>query len=98
MVSVCVKQFLSAIDEAEVFSLPDMSTGMEYIYNNLYKQLLNGEGLRLSAIDWDRFELEDVDSMRDMYSDVLEAHEAKADSLVQTLRNIQPAVVAAAFV
>ena len=58
--------------------------------------LLRGEDVKLSQINWDNFELEDVDTMRDLYTDVLEANESKADSLARALQNISPATVTAA--
>ena len=98
MVNVSVKQLLDAIEEADVYRLPAMSDGADYIYNNLYRRILRGEELKLSQIDWDGFELEDIDSMRNLYSGVLEANEYRADSIAETLRGISPTVTAAAFV
>ena len=98
MITVSVKKLVDAIEEAEVFRLPDMSTGADYIYNDLYRRLSHGEELRLSTIDWSRFELEDIDTMRDLYFNTLENNEFKADSIASTLRGILPAVTAAAFV
>ena len=99
MITVSITQLVSAIEEAGVYKLPDMSDGAEYIYDNIYMSLLRGEDVKLSQINWDSFELEDVDTMRDLYSDVLEANEGKADSLAGALQNISPVTVtAAAFV
>ena len=98
MVTVSVKQLISAIEEAGVYKPPDMTTGTEYIYNSLYRLLTRGEKVRLSEIDYSSFDLDDIDSMREIYSDVLEPNEHKADMLTRTLRGISPAVTAAAFV
>jgi hypothetical protein len=98
MITVSIKQLVSAIAEADTFTLPAMSAGTAYLYDGIYKRLTCGEEVRLSGIDWSRFELEDVDTMRDLYSDVLEANESKADRIVGALRGIAPTVAAAAFV
>ena len=98
MITVNVKQLISAIEEADVFKLPGMSTGAEYIYNSLYRRLTQGENVRLSEIDYNSFELGDIDSVREIYFGVLEANVGKADTLARTLRGIPPVVTAAAFV
>ena len=98
MVTVSVKQLISAIEEADVFKLPDMSSGAEYIYNSIYRRLTQGENVRLSEIDYNSFELGDIDSVREIYSDVLEANENKVDTLARTLRGIPPLTAATAYV
>jgi len=98
MINVSVKQLLEAIEEADAFKLPDMSAGADYIYNNLYRRLSRGEDLRLSQINWNSFELDDVDTMRELYSDVIEQDDYKANTMAHTLQDITPVVTAAAFV
>jgi len=98
MITVSVKQLVSAIEEADIFQFPNMSTGADYIYNSLYGRLTRGEDVRLSEIDYNAFELDDIDTVRDLYSNVLEVNERQADTLANTLRSIPPIVTAAAFV
>ena len=98
MITVSVKQLLSAIEEADIFQFPSMSAGVDYIYNSLYGRLTRGEDVRLSEIDYNAFELDDIDTMRDLYSDVLEVNERRADTLSTALRGLSPVVTAAAFV
>jgi len=98
MITVSVRQLVDAIEEADVFKLPHMNAGTEYIYNNLYRRLSYGENVKLSEIDYNSFELDDVDSMRDIYSDVLEANENRADTLARTLQGISPMSAISAFV
>lgn len=98
MITVSVKQLMGAIEEADAFKLPDMSEGTDYLYNRLYKRLLHGEDVRLSEIDYRRFELDDVEIMRDLYADVLEPNENKAGAMARTLRSLQPVAAAAAFI
>lgn len=98
MVSVSTKTLLSAIEEAEAFSLPEMNEGTQYLYDELYGKVSRGMDLHLSEIEFNRFELDDVDTMRDLYSDTLEANERKAETLTNNLVNISPAAVVSEFV
>lgn len=98
MLTLSIKNFLSAIDSADAFSLPAMNTGTKYIFDSIYKRLLHGEVLKLSEINFDNFELDDINIMRDLYEDVLVANERKADSLTHTLQSIQPRAVDSVFV
>jgi len=98
MVTVNISQLMSAIEEAGAFRIPDMSVGTDYLYNQIYRRLAYGDDVRLSEINYDNFGLGDVDSIREIYTDVLEANESKADALTHTLRNILPAAAAATFV
>ena len=97
MITVSTKQLVSAIEEAEPFSLPDMNEGASYLYNELYRRLSEGAELHLSEIDFDRFELDDIDSIRELHAD-FEENEGKAFSLIRALRDILPVASAAAFV
>lgn len=98
MISVSTKALLSAIEEAEAFSLPEMNEGTQYLYDELYGKVSRGMELHLLEIEFDRFELDDVDMMRNLYSDTLEANERKAETLTDNLMNIPPAAVASKFV
>lgn len=40
MISVSTKTLLSAIEEAEAFSLPEMNEGTQYLYDELYGKVL----------------------------------------------------------
>ena len=98
MITVNVSTLISAIEEAGAFSIPDMSAGTDYLYNYLYKRLSYGDDVHLSEINFYNFELDDVDSMRAIYSDVLETNEQKTEMLARSLRELKPATVAAAFI
>lgn len=98
MISVSTTALLSAIEEAEEFSLPEMNDGTKYLYDELYGKVSRGMDLHLSEIEFDRFELDDLDTMRDLYSDTLEANERKADALSHDFAKIPPAACAAKFV
>ena len=98
MITISVKNFLSAIDKADAFNLPDMNQGTQYVYANLYQKLMRGEELKLSEINFGSFELDDIDSIRELHSKVLDVNENKADSITRTLWNIKPVAAASAFV
>ena len=97
MITVNTRQLVSAIEEAEAFRLPDMNEGASYLYHELYRRLLEGADLRLSEIDFDRFELDDMDSIQELHAG-FERDESKVHTLMRALRDIPPTVSAAAFV
>ena len=97
MITVSTKQLVSAIEEAEEFRLPDMNEGTSYLYNELYRRLSEGSELRLSEIDFERFELDDIDSIRELHAG-FERNESKVYTLMQLLRNIPPVTSVSAFV
>ena len=72
MITVSTRKLVSAIEEADVFHLPDRNEGTRYIYDEIYKRLSNGIEVRLSKINFSSFELDDIDTMRDLYFDILE--------------------------
>lgn len=98
MISVSTKTLLSVIEEAEDFSLPEMNEGTQYLYDELYGKVSRGMELHLSEIEFERFKLDDIDMMRDLYSDTLEANERKAEILTHNLMKIPPAAVVSEFV
>ena len=98
MITVSVKKLVAAIEEAGAFNLPDMTDGTRYLYDNLYGKLSCGIAMGLSDINFGAFTLDDVDNIRDLHSDVLEANEYKAEAISHSLRGLQPAVATAAFV
>lgn len=98
MLTVNVKQLVSAIEEAATFSLPDMNRGTQYLYDKIYGCLSEGRDVRLSEVDFSSFESDDIDSMRELYSDILEGSVRKADSLAHALQCIEPVAVGSTFV
>ena len=97
MITVSTKQLVSAIEEAEAYHLPDMNEGVCYLYNELYRRLSDGSNLLLSEIDFDRFELDDIDFIRELHSS-FESNEGKANTLIRALWGIPPATKASAFI
>ncbi len=54
--------------------------------------------MRLSRIRFDRFELEDISSLRDLYADTLEADMEKADALTRAVQDMPPVPGVSVFV
>ena len=90
MITVNTKQLASAIAEADVFKLPNMNEGMEYLYNSIYSKLSHSSEVRLSDIDFNAFGQDDIDSLNSLHSDVFEKNYYTADSIMSTLRNTVP--------
>ena len=98
MLTVNVKQLVGAIEEAESSGLPEMNGGTHYLYDELYRPLSEGLERRLSEINFGGFRLDDIESLRNIYSETLEGNAWKAESLARTLREIPPAAAVSAFV
>ena len=98
MITVSVKNLLDAIEEAEEYKLPEMNEGTQYLYDELYGKASRGMELHLSEIAFDRFELEDIDEMRELHCTTLEANESKANTISSSLLCIQPVAAASEFV
>jgi hypothetical protein len=98
MITVSIKRLLDAIEEADSFKLPDMSAGADYVYNKVYKRLAHNMDVRLSGINFDKFELDDVDTIRALYTDVLEDNFFKSERMSNNFRSLPPVVRTTAFV
>ena len=98
MVTVSVKKLVAAIEEAEAFKLPDMTDGTQYLFDNLYRKLSCNMSVGLSEINFDAFVLDDVDTIRELHSDIFEPNEYKAETITRSLRGLPPTVAVAAFV
>lgn len=98
MITVSIKNLAEAIQEAEVYSLPEMNDGENYLYHNVYRRMSRGDDIRLSEIDFHAFESEDIESFGELYSDVFERNCCAADNIASTLQKIAPASKAVAYV
>lgn len=98
MIAVSTKNLVDAIREADGFKLPDMNEGTGYLYNDIYRRLTRGEDVRLSEIDFDAFEADDLDSLNDLHSNVFERNYYAANSISSALRTIVPVCKAVGYV
>ena len=98
MITVSMKQLVSAIAEADAFNLPDMNDGTSYLYETVYLRMSKGQPVNLSEIDFNAFEQEDVDALNDLYSDVFERNHYTANGISHTLRGAIPISKAVGYV
>jgi len=98
MITVNVKQLASALSEADVFTLPEMNDGTEYLYNSVYARLSRGEEVSLLGLDFDAFDLDDIDSLNELYDYVFERNYYAADRIVYILRNTASVCKAVSYV
>ena len=98
MITVSIKKLVSAIKEADVFHLPDMNEGTHYIYEEIYKKFSEEIPVRLSEVNFSRFELDDINTMRELYADILEVNENKAEAFTRILKNIPPITTTSKFI
>jgi hypothetical protein len=98
MVTVNVKQLVSAITETDSFKTPDMNPGTEYLYNNLYRRLSNGEAVMISSLDFGSFDCNDVAFLKDLCENVFEDNGYKANYIITALRQITPVCKAVGYV
>lgn len=90
MITVNIKKLTEAIGEANEFRMPDMTAGTDYLYNRLYRKLSQGEDVKLSELDFNAFTEDDIDLFSDLYTEVFERNEYKANGIASELRRIKP--------
>jgi len=98
MLRVDIKQLISAIQEAPAFAIPETSSGTSYLLNNIYNPLSRGENVRLSDLDFNAFNSEDISTLNELYDDIFERSNYQADNIISTLRLIVPTTKATAYV
>ena len=98
MVTVSVKRLIAAIEEAEAFNPPEMSEGTRYLYERLYQKLVKEADARLSEIDFNRFGLDDIDSIREIYNDTLEYNEMEAERIRNRIWDAPPIMASVSYV
>jgi len=98
MVTISIAKLFEAIGEADIFGLPDMTAGAQYLYDDIYQRLLRDEEIKLSEIDFKAFTFDDITSLKDLHTEVFEKNERTADSIASELRKIAPVYNAVSFV
>jgi len=98
MITLNAKRLVEMVREADAFKLPDMSKGTGYLFDSVYAGLSRGEDVILSNIDFNTFELEDLDSLVSLYSDTFEKNYHGAIELAATLREAIPVCKVVAYV
>ena len=98
MLTVNTKTLVEAIRETDAFKLPDMSEGTGYLFDNLLNSLSRGEDVKLSSLDFNAFEPEDLDSLNSLYTEVFEKNYFAACGIKTTLRETLPVSKAVVYV
>jgi len=98
MLQVNINLLVSAVHKADPFVLPEMNEGTNYLYHSIYEPLSMGEDVRLSGLDFDAFDSEDINTFHALYGDVLEAKGYQSGNIMKALRKITPACKTAAYV
>jgi len=97
MLKVDITQLVAAIRTATPFTLPEMNVGTQYIRDEICIRLANGNKVKFTDIDFSAFDLENIDDFRDYLYEVSRVN-YKSGTVVQSLRNIEPAAVSIIFV
>lgn len=95
---VSVNRLMAAIKEADTFRLPSMNAGTEYLYNRIYRRLSQNVDVRLSEIDFDAFDPDDITTLNYLHDDVFDKNNCAADGIMNTLRETTPMHRAVAYV
>ena len=93
-----ITQLMTAVQEAPSFNFPEMNGGTSYLFKNLFCRLAIDEEVRLSDLDLNAFDIDDLDSLGDLYINVFEKSNYQVNSIVNALRQIAPVCKTAAYV
>ena len=97
MLKINVSLLISTLNETKAFSLPEMNAGTRYLFDMVYKKLLDGETIRLSELDHDRFKLEDVTTLKDIYDNIILKNNYKSQQVIGSMENAEPVRVIVSF-
>jgi hypothetical protein len=98
MIQVDIAGLMASMQKAPSFTMPEMNEGTSYLHNQLYTRLANDESVSLSDLDFSAFELDDIQTLTRLHSDVIEKNSYQANSIVGTLRNVAPICKPAAYI
>ena len=90
MITVNIAHLTQAVRDADSFTLPNMNSGTQYLYEIMYSRLTSGETVRLSEIDFRNFEYDDISAINSLHENVFGVSEAAADHITTELRKIPP--------
>ena len=98
LITVSIKNLVDAVRDTDAFTMPEMNGGTAYLYNTVYRRMSAGHDVKLSELNFDAFEQDDVDTLNDLHSDVFERNSHANHGLTCTLRSIAPESKAVAYV
>ena len=90
MLKINITQLMTSIQDAPTFIAPEMDSGTSYLFNSIYKRISCGEDVHLSDLDFDAFDLEDIGSLSELFNNVFEENNYKANGIADTIRKAAP--------
>lgn len=98
MVTIDLKKLIKNVGETENFKLPDMNAGTQYLYDNLYRRMSQGEPVRLSEINFAGFNLDDINNIRNLEFDFFRRAEDIVEKITSSLKSLPPVATAISFI
>jgi len=96
MLTVNVKQLMEAIHDQEAYADSVMNDSTSYLFDNVQRKLERNLSVRISDLDYDAFDLEDVDALADLYNE----RDERCCAVVTTsdnVRRMKPVAAASSY-
>jgi hypothetical protein len=97
MLTISVKKFADALTGTSTFELPELNAGAQYIYDKLFNCHITGKEPLLSEIDFEAFNLDDLDDFLTFNSSMYR-HIYEINQVAQSFNKLKPAVTTGTFV
>lgn len=97
MLSISIPKLFDALANAPTFKPQELNAGAQYIQDEIHNKLANGIAVNLKELNFSAFELEDISTFRDFYSD-MERHDYKCEQVGQSLQRLKPIALPGTFV
>jgi hypothetical protein len=97
MLTISVKRIVDAITIAPTFTPPELNVGAQYIQEKIADRLARGNEVRLSEINFEAFDLEDIDGFQSFHEHMGQ-HEHRCDQVAQAFFKLKPATVSGTFI
>jgi len=98
MLQINIARLMTVLRDTTPFTLPAMNEGVNYLYENIYTRLSEGEDVRLSRLDLSAFTAEDIRTFDDLYDNIFEGNNCQGANIVSILRNTEPTCKATTYV
>ena len=69
-----------------------MNDGAKYLFETLYRRAANSEDICLADLDYERFVLEDVRTLHDVYNNCIVTNGFEANQVIDSLEKILPTI------
>ena len=89
---------VNALHNAAPKELPIMNEGMKYLFDNVYKRLMEGERIYLSELNLDSFIFGDLVDLKEIIELHIEENCRKASNILTILENAEPICVHVEYV